>query len=209
MRSRCSSFRRSSSDSASSTFLSIVAFSSASCALSSDTCVGAVRGGVAADVEGLQLTGVVGEHLRLQVVERRHRGEPSQEGARVVGDDDLADRGEVLALVLAHDGVLHLVADGLEPLVLATLVGLDRGEVLVELLELEPDVVVPLRGHLGLVVQAIDAGLDILDVGLGLGAAGHQSDGSSHRQGGQGSDESLPTVEHERAVSLASRTPTR
>ena len=78
-----------------------------------------------------------------------------------------------------------------------------------ELSELEPDVVVPLRGHLRLVVEAIDPSLDILDVRLRLGRPRHQADGSSHRHSGKGSDESLPAVQHERAVSLARRTPTR
>ena len=91
-----------------------------------------------------------------------------EEGARVVGDDDLADRGEALALVLADDGVLEVVAGRLERGVLALLVGLERGQVALQLGELELGVVEPLGGLLGLVEEPVDARLDVVDVGLGL-----------------------------------------
>ena len=112
-------------------------------------------------------------------------------------------------MVLADDGVLDLVLDDGEALVLALLVGLDGVEVALELGELELGVVVPLRRLLGLVVEPVDACLDVVDVGLRLCGARHEADGGSKGEGGQGSDESLPAVQHERAVSLARRTPTR
>ena len=49
-----------------------------------------------------------------------------QEGPRVLGDHDLAHRGEALALVLAHDGVLDLVLDRVQTHVLPALVGAQR-----------------------------------------------------------------------------------
>jgi hypothetical protein len=74
--------------------------------------------------------------------------------------------------------------------------------------ELDLGVVVALLGDLGLVVEAVDLGLDVLDLGLRLGGPGDQAHAGSQRESGHGSDESLPTVEHERAVSLTRRTPT-
>ena len=59
--------------------------------------------------------------------------------------------------------------DAGEAPVLAGLVRLERAQVAVELVELEPRVVEPLRGLLGLVVEPVDAGLHVVDVGLGLG----------------------------------------
>ena len=92
----------------------------------------------------------------------------SRNDAGVLRDDDLADGRDALALELTDDGVGDLVADGVEPLVLARLVGLEAGEVAPQVDEVELGVVQTLLGSLGLVVEAVDADLDVLDVGVGL-----------------------------------------
>ena len=133
---------------------------------------------LAADVQGFELRVVVGEHRRLQVVERGHRGEGVEEGGGVVGDDDLADGGDALALELTHDGVGDLVADLVEALVLAGLVGPQAGEVATQVGEVDASIVQTLLGGLGLVVEPVDAGLDVLDGGVGLGGGcRHECDG--------------------------------
>ena len=155
-----------------------MSFSVLSCSVSS--AISLVRESVASRriSQGLELRVVVGEHRRLQVVERRHRGERVEEGAGVVGDDDLADRRDALALELADDGVGDLVTHLVEALVLAGLVGLEAGEVATQVGEVDPGVVQTLLGRLGLVVEPVDAGLDVLDGGVGLGGGcRHECDG--------------------------------
>ena len=172
--------------------------------------LGAGRGGLATDLEGLELGVVVGQQRRLEVVERRHRRERVEERSRVVGDDDLTDGRDALSLELAHDGVGDLVADGVETLVLAILVGLQPVEVASQVGEVELGVVEALLRRLGLVVEAVDANLDVLDVGVGLrGGCRHESDGSDRGETKNGRANSLAGVSHERGNSSGCRTPTR
>ncbi len=105
---------------------------------------------------------------------------------RVVGDGDHADRGEVLAFVLADDGVLEVLAGRLELGVLAVLVGLERDHVAAQVGQLELGVVQPLGGLLGLVEEGVDARLHVVDVGLCLGRLrGNQPDHADCRGQGQ------------------------
>ncbi len=155
----------------------------------------ALRGGLAADVERLQLGGVLGVHVGLEVVERRHRRQVIQERRGVIGDDDLTDGREALTLILANDGVLDLRLHAVQPAILPPLVSLQRIEVLGEVLELQLDVVVTLRRLFGLVEKSVHAGLDIIDVGVRPGGVcRHKADRSSGHQGGDGSLEALPAV---------------
>ena len=164
--------------------------------------LGAGVGGLAADLQGLELRVVVGEHRRLEVVERRHGRERVEEGAGVVGDDDLADRRDALALELAHDRVGDLVAHLVEALVLAGLVGLEAGEVPAQVGEVDPGVVETLLGRLGLVVEAVDASLDVLDGGVGLGGGcRHECDGGDGKETKNGRADTLAGVSHERGNS--------
>ncbi len=80
-------------------------------------------------------------------------------------------RGQGLALVLGDHGRGDLGADRVDLVLLAGEVGLQGGEAALGLFELEPGVVVALGGLLGLVVQRVDAGLDVVDVRLGEGGA--------------------------------------
>ncbi|UUZ59723.1 hypothetical protein [Nocardioides sp. B-3] len=73
--------------------------------------------------------------------------------------------------VAAQDGVGDLVADGVELVALALLVGTEGREVLAEVGKVELGVVVALGGLLGLVVEPVDLGPDVLDVRIGLGRA--------------------------------------
>ena len=157
-------------------FSSTVAFSAPSRFSSSATCAARLAVASLRDVERLQLGGVVVEELVLHVVVRRHGGQLGEELLRVVGDDDPAHRREVLALVLADDRVLDLLANGLQALVLAALVGLEEAEVSLERLQLQLRVVVPLGRLLGVAVEAVDTSLDGVDVGLrARGRRGHEA----------------------------------
>ena len=98
----------------------------------------------------------------------------------------------------------------LETLVLAILVGLQPVEVASQVGEVELGVVEALLRRLGLVVEAVDANLDVLDVGVGLrGGCRHESDGSDRGETKNGRANSLAGVSHERGNSSGCRTPTR
>ena len=133
-------------------------------------------------------------------------------GARVAGDDGLADRGERVALVLPHDGVGDDLAGPARcGCCWRAWSARSAFDVAAHLLELDVDLVVALRGLLGRVVQPVDAVLDVLDGGLGLRRSrrGSVPDGRDERGAGDDGDEAFPAVEHERKDSLACRTPTR
>ena len=167
--SRSSALRSASRSLAAASLVSIVFFSAASWSCFFWISVGALRGRLLAEAEGLGLGGEGVEELRLQVVVRRHRREVRDEGVGVVGVGDHADRGEVLAFVLADDRVLEVLAGRVQLGVLAVLVRLQRDHVAAQLGQLELGVVQPLGGLLGLVEEGVDARLDVIDVGFGLG----------------------------------------
>ena len=82
------------------------------------------------------------------------------------------------------------------------LVGLEAGEVAAQVGEVEPGVVQTLLGGLGLVVEPVDASLDVLDVGFGLGGGGrHECDGGDGGETENGRADTLAGVSHERGVS--------
>ena len=121
-------------------------------------------------------------------------------------EQHLGRRGERLALVLRDDRVGDLLADGVDLGLLAVEVGLQRGEPGLRLLHLQPGVVVALRGLLGLVVERVDAGLDAVDVRVGVGGGGdqHRAAESGDAQGRENTGSALPAVGHERTVSSLS-----
>ena len=100
------------------------------------------------------------------------------------------------------DLLAHVVDLGL----LAAEVGLQGREPRLRLLQLEPGVVVALRGLLGLVVELVDPGLDVVDVRVGVGGGGdeHRAAESGDAQGREHAGSALPAVGHERTVSSLS-----
>jgi len=106
-------------------------------------------------------------------------------------------------LAAARAAVGGAVVDaGSLPGLLACLVGLEGGEVRLQLVELQLDVVVALLGRLCLVVEVVDAFLDVVDVRVRRGDTGHETEGGCEGESCEGADESLPTVEHGGAVSF-------
>ena len=114
-----------------------------------------------------------------------------------------------LALVAAQDRVGDLVADGLELVALALLVGPEGREVLAQLGEVELGVVVSLRRLLGLVVEPVDLSWTSLMSGSAwAGETGTNPMAAMRRDSQQGAAESHPVVIHERVFSLVCRTST-
>ena len=92
----------------------------------------------------------------------------------------------------------HLV----EALVLTGLVGLEAGEVVPQVGEVDPGVVQTLLGCLGLVVEPVDSSLDVLDGRLGLGGGSrHECDGGDSGKTKSGRADTLAVVSHERGNS--------
>ena len=103
---------------------------------------------------------------------------------------------------MADDGVGDLVAHLVEALVLAGLVGLEAGEVAPQVGEVDAGVVQTLLGCLGLVVEPVDANLDVLDGRVGLGGGcRHECDGGDGSQTKNGRAGTLAGVSHERGNS--------
>ncbi len=86
-------------------------------------------------------------------------------------------------------------------------VGVQRLELRRRLLQLEPGVVVPLGGLLGLVVEVVDAALHGVDVGrcVGGGCDEHRAADRSDAQRRERTGSSFPAVVHERTVSSLSQ----
>jgi len=97
----------------------------------------------------------------------------------------------------------ELVAHRAELAALAGLVGLEVAERLAQLLQAGLVGVVPLRGLLGLAIEPVDLGLDVLDRWLRVrGGRGDHPDTGEDCCRSESADQPLPTVLHERALSL-------
>ena len=126
-----------------------------------------VVGSRLAQLELLQLHAVLADHLAPLAVVRRDRVEVVEERLRVAGEDDLGCGRETLPLVLVDDHRRHLAAHVVDDPPLAGEVGVERLEAHLGRLQLLLRGVVALGGLLGLLVEALDALLHGVDVGLG------------------------------------------